>query len=208
MIFRQPNYSTPSARYFEALEQRRFQRVALALPGRYMLESRKEYPCQTVSMSPGDMVLTGEVAPGVGEKVVVYLDALGRFAGTASHMTSLGFSMTFELPPAKRHRLADRLTWFANRAELDLGDDREYERVIPFLQRAILHMPDGREHLVKILNLSASGVALESSFQPDLGAAVLVGSTPATVVRHFDGGFAGKFPKPFAAGEIDETTRL
>ena len=208
MIFRQPNFATSSARYFEPLEERRFQRVALALPGRYMLESRKEYPCQTVNMSPGDMALTGEVVPGVGEKVVVYLDALGRFAGTTSRATPKGFSITFELPAVKRHRLADRLTWFANRTELELGDEREYERVIPFLQRAILHMPDGREHFVKILNLSASGVALESALQPDLGDAVVVGNTPATVVRHFEGGFAGKFLKPFAPGEIDEATRL
>ncbi len=34
-------------------EQRRHQRVRTELLGRYMLSDRREYPCQTVDMSPG-----------------------------------------------------------------------------------------------------------------------------------------------------------
>ncbi len=37
----------------EPRESRRFQRVPVTLRGRYMLESRLEYPCQTIEMSPG-----------------------------------------------------------------------------------------------------------------------------------------------------------
>ena len=35
---------------------RRFQRVNVSILGRYMLADRREFPCQVLSMSPGDAV--------------------------------------------------------------------------------------------------------------------------------------------------------
>jgi hypothetical protein len=76
------------------VENRRFQRVPVSLFGRYMLESKTEYPCQTIQMSPGDMWLFGPVKPQIGENVVVYLDELGRFAGVAVRQDMTAFAMT------------------------------------------------------------------------------------------------------------------
>lgn len=38
-------------------ERRRHQRVKVALTGRFMREDRQEYPCQTINMSPGGVLL-------------------------------------------------------------------------------------------------------------------------------------------------------
>ncbi|HXY59599.1 MAG TPA: PilZ domain-containing protein [Methylocystis sp.] len=194
--------------FLETLDSRRFQRVAVSLFGRYMLQSRQEFPCQTEEMSPGDMQLVAPIKPTPGEKVVVYLDELGRFAGEAARLTDSGFAMTFSLPAPKRDRLADQLVWFANRNLIGLPEDRRHERIIPMLRRAVLRLDDGNEIIVRIKDVSISGVGLETEARPVLGSTVTVGATPAVVVRHFEGGFACEFPTPFPPGAIDESTRL
>ncbi|MBI3275416.1 MAG: PilZ domain-containing protein, partial [Methylocystis sp.] len=44
--------------------------------------------------------------------------------------------------------------------------------------------------------------------KPALGTEIVVGRTPAVVVRHFQGGIAGQFRQPLAAGLLDEAIRL
>ncbi|MGJ0393962.1 MAG: PilZ domain-containing protein [Methylocystis sp.] len=193
---------------YDLQEKRRFQRVPVKLFGRYMLESRREYPCQTVEMSPGDMSLFAPVRAEIGEKVVVYLDEIGRFAGTAVSQTEVGFTMSFTLPPMKRDKLADQLTWFANRHAINLQEDRRHDRIVPIMQRTLLRLPEGQEVIAKIKDISLSGVGIETESRPPLGARVLIGSTPAKIVRHFEGGIGAEFDKPFNPGDIDESTRL
>src|SRR5690242_6423575 len=59
-------------------ERRRFQRVQVNLLGRYMLADRRELPCQVHNMSPGGMALIAPVAGAVGERIIAYVDHLGR----------------------------------------------------------------------------------------------------------------------------------
>ena len=194
--------------FLDQNENRRFQRVPVVMFGRYMLESRHEYPCQTIEMSPGDMTLFAPVKAQIGEKVVVYLDEIGRFAGVAVRQTETGFAIAMTLPPMKRDKLADQLTWFANRHAFNLPEDRRHERIVPLMQRTLLRLPDGQEVMVKIKDISLSGVGIETEARPEIGARIVVGATTATIVRHFDNGIGAEFLKPFTAGEIDESTRL
>lgn len=173
-----------------------------------MLASRKEYPCRTVNISPGGAFLSGEEKPAIGEAVVLYLDALGRFSGRAVRVVGDGFALALDLSRPKRQRLADQLTWFASRDKFGCDERRRHERVVPLVQKAVMRLPSGEKCVVKVRDLSVSGVAIEAKFAPDLGAPVDIGSTPITVARHFDGGFAGEFIVPFREGEIDESTRL
>jgi hypothetical protein len=193
---------------YDSRENRRFQRVPVTLFGRYMLESRREYPCQTVEMSPGDMTLFAPVKAQIGEKVVVYLDEIGRFAGVAMRQTDVGFALSMNLPPMKRDKLADQLTWFANRHAFNLPEDRRHERIVPLMQRTLVRLPEGHEIIAKIKDISLSGVGIETEARPYLGAKIIIGTTPAVVVRHFEGGIGAEFEKPFNPGDIDESTRL
>jgi len=190
------------------VERRRFQRVRVHLFGRYMLESHKEYPCQTVEMSPGDMRLYAPVPAEIGEHVVVYLDEIGRFAGVATRRDENGFCISMNVSPRKRDKLADQLTWFANRHDLGVADDRRHERIVPLMQRAILSLSGGIEHVVKILDVSLSGVGVQAAVKPPLGSEIAIGSRPAVIVRHFQDGFAAQFHQPLAQKDFDETIRL
>ena len=67
-------------------ERRRFQRVKVHLLGRYMLPDRREFPCQIINMSPGGLALLAPGIGNVGDRVIAYLDHIGRGEGKITRM--------------------------------------------------------------------------------------------------------------------------
>src|SRR5262245_34793197 len=96
-------------------ERRRFQRVRVNLLGRYMLADRREFPCQEINMPPGCIAMIAPVSVQPGERVIAYIDHLGRLEGTVARQFLNGFAMTISATPRKRDKLAAQLTWLANR---------------------------------------------------------------------------------------------
>lgn len=173
--------------------RRRFQRVRLSLLGRFMLENRREYPCQTIDMSPGSCALVAPVSGALGERVVAYLDHVGRVEGYIARLFDGGFAMSVESTPRKREKMAAKLTWLANRYHLDLAEDRRHERAAPTVRSARLTLPDGRDYAATILDLSLSGANLGIEYRPPAGSPLRLGAIRATVVRHTDEGIAIEF---------------
>ncbi len=138
-------------------EMRPTQRVHVNLSGRCMAPSRAEHQCRTTKMSPDDMLVVAPVRVEKGDKIVVYLETLGRFAGVVSLQTSMGFELALQLPPMKREKLVSQLEWFANRDALDLPEKRHHERIVPLSQLSVLRLHTGREHIVKINDISRDG---------------------------------------------------
>ena len=126
-----------------AEERRRFQRVRVNLLGRYMLSDRNEYPCQVANMSPGGMAVIAPVSGQEGERVIAYIDHLGRLEGKIARLYQNGFAMTVAATPRKRDKLAAQLTWLANRHILGLPEDRRHDRIVPRNPRTAIIMPDG-----------------------------------------------------------------
>jgi hypothetical protein len=189
-------------------DRRRHQRVKVTLLGRYMLEDRREFPCQTIDMSPGGVALFAPVKAPIGARIVAYLDDLGRVEGTASRHLETGFALSLNVTAVKREKLADQLTWLANRHTLGLPEDRRHERITPRNPRSTLIMPDGREHLIKLIDVSLSGAAAKADIQPPLGTIITIGRTKGRVVRHFEGGIALEFLRLMPIEMFDETVRL
>jgi c-di-GMP-binding flagellar brake protein YcgR len=190
-----------------AVDRRRHQRVPLAVLGRYMLSTRQEYPCQTVDMSPGGLSLVTPVRGLIGERIVVYLEHLGRIEGQIVRHTELGVALAIGATIRKRDKLASQLTWLANRQALGLPEDRRHERIVP-RHTAIRVAVAGRELTGRLVDVSLSGAALTLAEQPAIGAAVTVGRTPARVVRHFESGIAVEFARPLSPERFDEAVIL
>ena len=174
-------------------ERRNFQRVRVKIYGRYMLEDRSEYPCHVIDMSPGDVAFRTDHPGQLGEKVIAYLDHIGRVEGVVTRRLESGFAMTILASERKRDKLAAQLTWLANKHELDLPEDRRHERVLPRNPTSKLHLEDGRFYHCRIIDLSLSGAAVEIDVKPALGLPVTLGTMRGRVVRHFDDGVAIEF---------------
>lgn len=173
--------------------RRRYQRVEVDLHARYMLEDRSEHNCKINNMSPGSVSVVCSEAGNLGERVVVYIDHVGRVEGEITRLTDEGFAMELVSTPRKREKLAAQLTWLANKHELDLPEDRRHERVVPQKQAGILSLPDGRQYRCRIVDLSLSGAAVEIKVRPALGSVVTLGNMRGEVVRHFEDGIALEF---------------
>lgn len=174
-------------------ERRTFQRVSVRVHGRYMLEDRSEHVCQVVDMSPGSVALRCDRPGTPGERVIAYLDHIGRIEGTVTRKLPDGFAMTVNATERKKDKLAAQLTWLANRHELDLPEDRRHERVTPRNPFTVLHMSDGRQYRCRIVDLSLSGAAVETEVKPAVGVQVSLGNMRGQVVRHFQEGVALEF---------------
>ncbi len=180
-----------------AEERRRHQRVKVNLLGRFMLSDRRDFACQVIDMSPGGMALVTPVVGVVGERVIAYVDHLGRLEGKISRLIDNGFAMTISATARKRDKLAAQLTWLANRQILNLPEDRRHGRFVPRNTLARLILPNGTNVTCRIIDLSASGaaVAISPDLRPDVGAAVHIGKTTGRVVRHIEDGFAIEFTR-------------
>jgi len=176
-----------------AEERRRFQRVRVNLLGRYMLSDRREFPCQVANMSPGGMALIAEVSGREGERVIAYIDHLGRLEGKIARLYQNGFAMTLAATPRKRDKLAAQLTWLANRDILNLPEDRRHDRIVPRNPIALLTQEDGTRMTCRIIDLSPSGAAIAAENRPPLKSLVMLGKVQARVVRNLEEGFALEF---------------
>jgi len=180
-----------------AEERRRFQRVKVNLLGRYMLEDRREFPCQVINMSPGGMAVVAPVVGAPGERVIAYVDHLGRLEGKIARMIDNGFAMTIASSSRKRDKLAAQLTWLANRHILNLPEDRRHGRFTPRNPLARLILPNGNNIACRVIDLSQSGVAIAIApdLRPAVGSVVTIGKAQGRVVRHIENGFAVEFTR-------------
>nr|CAE28861.1 conserved unknown protein [Rhodopseudomonas palustris CGA009] len=163
------------------------------LLGRYMLPDRREFPCQVINMSPGGLALLAPGIGNVGDRVIAYLDHVGRVEGKITRIIDNGFAMTVAATPRKRDKLAAQLTWLANRDILNLPEDRRHDRIVPRNPIAVLTLDDGSRMSCRIIDMSRSGAAIAAEQRPPLNAQVLLGRVASRVVRHLDDGFALEF---------------
>ena len=190
------------------VERRRHQRVKVALLGRYMLDDKREFPCQTIDMSPGGVALFTPVKGAIGSRVVVYLDQIGRIEGRIARHLDHGFALSLNVPLIKREKLADQLTWLANRHILGMPEDRRHERITPRNVRSTLRLEDGRAYNAELVDISLSGAAIKVEVQPPLGTLVTIGRTAGRIVRRFDDGIAVEFVRLLPAETFDETVEI
>ncbi|MDR6632425.1 hypothetical protein J2X72_001209 [Phyllobacterium sp. 1468] len=177
--------------------------VKVQLYGRFMLQDRTEHVCQIDEMSPGDVIITTDVMANNGERVVAYIDHIGRVEGTIERMVNGGFQVSLTASDRKKNKIAAQLTWLANKHELDMPEDRRHQRVAPRNPITTLSMADGRQYPCRILDLSISGAAVELRMRPALNSQVILGSMRGRVVRHFEEGIAIEFATVQSREAID-----
>ncbi len=169
-----------------------------------MLENKQEFPCRAVNMSPGGVLLATPIVARVMEKVVTYLDHVGRVEGVVVRTIENGFAIKTAPASGKRDRVADLLTWLANREGVGIMEDRRHERIVPHRPETSQQLVSGARLSARIIYISLSGVGLSLKSKPSRGSRVVVGRTPGKVVRHFEQGIAVEFLRLVPGEVFDE----
>lgn len=170
------------------------ERVVVNLSGRLMLASNQaEFDCKAVEMSPAEAVFQCTAFPAMGERIVAYIDHIGRLECAVTRHVDHGFVCKLSVTERKREKLAAQLTWLANKHQFNLPEDRRHERIAPANNRSELSLDDGRNYPCRIIDLSMSGAAVEIDVRPAMGTPVRLGNMRGRVVRHFQEGVAIEF---------------
>ncbi|WP_236841946.1 PilZ domain-containing protein [Bosea sp. PAMC 26642] len=148
-----------------------------------MLTTREEVPCSVIDMSPGGLSLHANVEVKRGERIVAYIDEIGRVEGFVARRTKGGFAMSITATPRKREDLAATLTFQANRADLEIGEQREEPRKPARHDKTEIVLADGTCYVARILNGSSSGGAAISAAPVSVGMKVWIGGRASLVLR-------------------------
>ena len=186
-------------------DRRRFQRIRLNLLGRCMFTDHRECPCHLLEISPGDALFVSSLSGEVGERVIACIDDIGRLEGMLADKTERGFLMSIISSDRKRDKLADILTWLANRHVLSLAEDRRHLRHTPKRTDASVLFPNGETHNCRVIDMSLSGAALATPMRPPLGSPIRLGRIGARVVRHFEDGIGIEFMRLMSDTAIEQT---
>lgn len=179
-------------------DRRRYKRVPLELLGRFMRENKQEHACKLVDISAGGAAIKPltPVPVETGERVVAFFDHVGGIEGTVVRALDCGFAIKLAATRHKREKLADTLTWLANRPELSGEQERRHERIVPKGARQKLQLAEGIVLECQLLDISVSGASIgDTPARPPIGMEVILGNNNlrARVVRHHPQGFGVQF---------------
>jgi len=181
-----------TAQVGEHVERRRFARVKMELPGRYLTPEGEEFDCVTVDLSPGGVRFqtTAPALPPPGAVVIAYVRDLGRLQGPVVRRLKDGFVIAIAATELKIERLAQKIAWLKPEGA---ADRRLFPRVV--LEGAMIPVrcADGRSEVAPIIDVSTGGIAFRTGFALKIGERVEIGEQTGVVVRLFDGGAAAKF---------------
>lgn len=186
--------ATKTIRRAENAERRRFRRVSWSVRVRGLASDGAEFTATTVDVCAGGLRINLARPLSKGEPLVLYIDEIGRVEGIVARvLPEIGYAIEFRVPPRKRDKIADQLTWMINRDRLGLSDEREAERR---LGRGDVVASYGRGVVIActVVDVSIFGVALRTTGpRPLIGERVTIGERSGTCIRYVDGGFAVDF---------------
>lgn len=173
-------------------ERRRFRRLPLEISGRLLDAAGREIDCRTADISPGDVRIAATTPPEIGQRVVIYLEGIGRVSGKVQRECGEGHvAIIFDFSAHKREKLAEQLTIAINK---DLGIEADATPIAEGAQVVRLQFETGEAYEGEVVDFSLAGVTIRAKRAPPLiGVWVRVGAVYGRVARLVEGGFAIDF---------------
>lgn len=174
-------------------ERRRFRRMPIQVSGRLLDTFGREHDCRTEDISPGDVRIAATTLPPIGDRVVIYLEGIGRVSGKVARSCGEGeVAVIFDFTAHKREKMAEQLTLIVNR---DLGIEQPVRPTIrDGAQLVKLEFETGDAYEGEVVDFSLAGITIKSKRPPPLiGVWVRVGTVYGRVARLIEGGFAIDF---------------
>jgi len=173
-------------------EKRRHRRIAIPLVVKMLLEDGTEEEAIVRDISAGGASLLSETKPSSGSKVILYIRDVGRMECSVIREHPHGFAVDFYCSKARREKIADKLTWLANRTRLGLGEDGLSLDGAQG-EKADLVLSTGVTMQAKIVGLSLNGASVQVAPRPAIGSEVVLGKMRGTVTHHMPSGVGIEF---------------
>ena len=182
-------------------ERRRFRRLTRTACGRRLRPLGRDHDCRTADISPGDVRIHAPILPAVGQRVVLYLEGLGRVTGNVARRGDGDCAIIFDFSAHKREKMAEALTIAINK---DIGIETPKRPASDGSQLAQIQFESGVAYAGEILDFSLSGVTIRSTKPPPMiGEWVRIGNVYGRVARLIEGGFAVDFERTAPPAKAD-----
>lgn len=174
-------------------DRRTYRRIRLPLDARFLLNDEREFPAKLRTISAGEAVIECEAPVKRGDKVILYIDHIGRMEGIVKATASKAIRVYFDVRRSRRARMADTLIRLVNRGTHDF----ERRRAIRIRQNraAKAELEDGSTVDCRILDISVTGASVAIDPRPDIGRVMVIGKMRGRVVRHHETGIGLEFIK-------------
>ena len=185
--------------------------INIACEGKYKLHrwygpdgKIRTLACRSTRVSPYRMIVDVPVVGRIGDHITSHFGEFGEFEGTISDSQNGSILLELEMTPERRQWMADKLAWLEmTRRDPLIQDARKDARFVPQVSHTMLTMADGKVSTCFIIDMSATGVAVSSEFQPEIGTPLAVGSLVGRVVRIFETGFAVQFVEKQSLNDVN-----
>ena len=167
----------------------------MRLKARYLGADGREQPCVVINVSAGGAMVKAKRIPSPDEKIVLYVDSVGRFECTVVRAGKNGFAVRYHSRRAKTQRTADALIRILNRRG-NLHTDRRIAPRIALDTPVIVTHEDGTSVECTIMDVSLTGASVCIDPRPPLGTELTVGRMRARVVRRHEHGVGVVFLGP------------
>lgn len=182
------------------LQRAAVQPLPIVLPAFCRVPDRIDFYAVTGDVSVRGVRLRSASLPRQGEVVECRIRGIDPFEGRAVEVTTTDF--TLKVGGASSGAIARQLLEARRSQPEPEPPVRVHPRFVPRRPDVEVARSDGQSFAARILNLSASGVAVAASRYVEPGSIVTIGDTLARVVRRFEGGFGAAFLQPFDPGSI------
>jgi hypothetical protein len=164
----------------------------LKLHGRFMLSDGGEFPCQTSNVSATGIAIQADVVADVGERVVAYLDELGRVEGVAVRRGEGWFAINAETPQSRIDRIAQKIAMLSGESSAAVVATTTAQ-----IRWAALRTDFGPEFAVRVSGNKGRSAIVLADFKLLSGAHVTIDGLRAVVRGDGPGGFFVLFDQPF-----------
>ncbi len=175
-------------------DRRSNERPNIGVKGTIFFPDRQyEEQCAVVDLSPDGAGLKATFSAASGERLILYVDGLGRFEGKIVWRDRLRIGVQFKCSETKRARVADLIAAYLEFGSVSATAVRQTSCLSG---EAALHSftrASGQNLACEIVDMALSGASLRTDERPDVGETIFFGRTPALVIRHTDCGIAISF---------------
>jgi PilZ domain len=188
----------------QSRDQRSSERIAVRLAGKLFVPAEEStLDCTIINLSLGGAGIYCAEPPPLDAFVVLYVDGFGRFEGVTTRYVEGELGLKFVCKDAKRKRLEQDLTAFANDGMTGITRLRRHRRGGAESQIACFTRADSSVVACQVADISLQGAMLNTKVRPPIGEVIHLGETRAWVVRHHEEGIGVQFQEPFAGGRVD-----
>ena len=189
-------------------ERRPITRHVVVLPALCARQDGTEFHAVTVDMSVQGLRLRSATLPMIDDALICHIRGVGAVEVRVAWLGSCDFAVKIigrDPPPGE---VARRLIELARQQAQHADTVRVSRRIVPLQTAVPVTLGDGTRVQAQIINLSASGVALQLDASLAVGQTITVGRRQATVARQNEHGIGAAFAEPIEDALVGERTVL